>query len=211
MTHRPRLTFSPSAWAKLLFLRDAGETEIGGFGISPPEGLLHVDDLVLIPQRTSVASVEFDDEAVADYFEEQVQVGRQPKEFARIWIHTHPGICPLPSPTDEMTFARVFGHCDWAVMFILARGGASYARLAWNRGLRAALKISVEVDFHSPFTGSDRAAWQQDYGRCVRPYATQWPADSLDRELEALWSDDPVHRLNERRFPLAEESHRHAD
>ena len=28
----PVLRFSPTAWAKLLFLRDAGDTEIGGFG-----------------------------------------------------------------------------------------------------------------------------------------------------------------------------------
>ena len=29
----PTLRFSPYAWAKLLFLRDLGETEVGGFGI----------------------------------------------------------------------------------------------------------------------------------------------------------------------------------
>ena len=30
----PTLRFSPTAWAKLLFLRDADDTEVGGFGIS---------------------------------------------------------------------------------------------------------------------------------------------------------------------------------
>ncbi|TWU40156.1 hypothetical protein Q31b_35010 [Novipirellula aureliae] len=31
---RPRLRFTPYAWAKLLCLRDAGPSEVGGFGIS---------------------------------------------------------------------------------------------------------------------------------------------------------------------------------
>jgi len=31
---RPKLRFSPTAWAKLLFLRDRGPTEVGGFGIT---------------------------------------------------------------------------------------------------------------------------------------------------------------------------------
>ena len=31
---RPSLRFSPYAWGKLLFLRDRGETEIGGFGLA---------------------------------------------------------------------------------------------------------------------------------------------------------------------------------
>ena len=33
-TATPVLRFSPTAWAKLLFLRDYGETEVGGFGIA---------------------------------------------------------------------------------------------------------------------------------------------------------------------------------
>ena len=182
---RPRLTFTPTAWAKLLFLRDLGETEIGGFGVSRPEALLSVHDLVLIPQITSPVSVEFDDHAVADYFEQQVAFGRRPEEFARIWVHTHPGTCPLPSPTDEATFARVFGTCDWAVMLILARGGATYARLAWNRGPRAALRIGVEVEYGRPFDGSDQAAWHGEYHRCVEP-CQHWPALGTNWDEELL-------------------------
>jgi len=180
---RSKLTFSPTTWAKLLYLRDVGETEIGGFGISHPDDLLCVQDLALIPQITSPVSVEFDDHAVADYFEQQVALGYRPEQFARIWVHTHPGSCPLPSATDEATFARVFGRCDWAIMLILARGGATYARLAWNQGPRAALRIGVEVDFQRPFAGSDQACWQGEYDRCVEP-CLRWHA------LGADWSDE---------------------
>ena len=40
----PTLRFSPTAWAKLLFLRDLGDTEVGGFGISAADDLLYVED-----------------------------------------------------------------------------------------------------------------------------------------------------------------------
>ena len=43
LRHQPpprTLRFSPYAWAKLLYLRDAGDTEIGGFAITSPDDLL---------------------------------------------------------------------------------------------------------------------------------------------------------------------------
>lgn len=47
----PILRFSPYAWAKLLFLRDRGPTEVGGFGIASPEDLLLVKTLPLSGKR----------------------------------------------------------------------------------------------------------------------------------------------------------------
>ena len=38
----PSLRFTPTAWAKLLFLRDYGDTEVGGFGIAASDDLLLV-------------------------------------------------------------------------------------------------------------------------------------------------------------------------
>ena len=119
----PALRFSPYAWAKLLFLRDQGETEVGGFGVSAEDDLLLVEDVRLIGQQTTIVSVEFDDEAVADFFDEQVDAGLPPERFFRLWLHTHPGDSAAPSSTDEETFQRVFGRCDWAVMAILAEEG----------------------------------------------------------------------------------------
>src|SRR5690242_14104510 len=115
----PVLRFTPTAWAKLLRLRDLGETEVGGFGISAPDDLLLIEDVRLVCQICAVVSVKFDDLAVADFFDEQVDEGRRPEQFARIWVHTHPGDSPQPSGVDEQTFARCFGQSDWAVMFIL--------------------------------------------------------------------------------------------
>jgi len=159
----PVLRFSPTAWAKLLFFRDRGQTEIGGFGISAVDDLLLMEDFVTVKQDATVASISFDDEAVADLFDMQVDAGRKPEQFGRIWLHTHPGNSPLPSVTDEETFRRVFGNCQWAVMFILAHGGKSHARLRFSVGPGGQTVIPIAVDYCRPFGPSDRDAWEAEY------------------------------------------------
>ena len=71
-TLSPALRFSPTAWAKLLFLRDYGGTEVGGFGIAAKGDLLFVEDIQLVEQECSWAHVAFDDDSVADFFDQQV-------------------------------------------------------------------------------------------------------------------------------------------
>lgn len=98
----PTLRFTPHAWAKLLFLRDLGPTEIGGFGLTAEESPLLVEDILLVRQSCTSVSVRLDDAAVADLFEDQVARGIAPARFARIWLHTHPGTAPaLATPTSE--------------------------------------------------------------------------------------------------------------
>ena len=166
---RPSLRFTPHAWAKLLFLRDFGDTEVGGFGISAPDDLLLVRDFMLVPQICSSVTVAFDDVAVADFFDQQIDLGRRPENCGRVWIHTHPGDSARPSGVDEETFARVFGRSDWAVMAIVACGGQTYARLRFQAGPGGSLTIPMEVDFQTPFAASDYAAWTQEYLACVKP------------------------------------------
>jgi hypothetical protein len=83
-------------------------------------------------------------------------------------VHTHPGSSAQPSNTDEETFRRCFGTSDWAVMFIVARGGQTYARLRLNAGPGADVILPVEVDFSLPFAAADQAAWASDYQQAVR-------------------------------------------
>jgi proteasome lid subunit RPN8/RPN11 len=165
----PVLRFSPTAWAKLLYFRDRQETEVGGLAVTAPQDLLRVDEFVTVKQDVTVASVSFDDQAVADFFEAQVDAGRKPEQFGRIWLHTHPGDSPVPSGTDELTFSRVFGSCQWAIMFVLARGGKSYARLRFNVGPGGNIVIPVEVDFTSAFGPSQSDEWEQEYKSNIHP------------------------------------------
>lgn len=120
-------------------------------------------DIRLVRQFCSPVTVEFDDAAVADFFDEQVDQGRCPEEFCRIWMHTHPCNSARPSLTDEETFSRCFGCTDWAVMFILARKGETYARLRFNAGPGGSLVIQSQVEFRAPFGGAAQETWEQEY------------------------------------------------
>jgi proteasome lid subunit RPN8/RPN11 len=186
----PVLRFSPTAWAKLLFFRDMGESEIGGFGIAAADNLLRIEEFCTVKQEATVASIAFDDLAVADFFEAQVDAGRKPEQFGRIWLHTHPGNSAQPSATDDETFWRVFGRCQWAVMFILARSGHSYARLRFNIGPGGEAELPVKVDYSRSFGPSAFEAWEAEYRVNVKidPGFVE-----LDRRVKSL-DEDPWDR-----------------
>jgi len=139
------------------------DNEVGGFGVAAANDLLFVTDFALVKQKVTCVSVCFEDESVADFFEDQVQAGRKPEQFARIWLHTHPGDSPLPSTTDEKTFERVFGKCDWSVMFILAQDSSTFAKLRFNVGPGGDIKIPVCVDYCCEFDGADFNSWRKQY------------------------------------------------
>jgi len=178
-----------------LYLRDLGPTEVGGFGITEPENLLCVSEFQLITQHCTETFVAFDDAAVADYFDDQTDLGRQPQQCGRIWIHTHPGDSPLPSSVDIETFHRVFGHCDWAVMFILARSGDTFARLHWRHG-QGSIGLEVEIDYGQPFPASDELGWQAEYEATVQ--VETWPKETRKSDPFAdVDRDSPFHAFGD--------------
>ena len=74
----------------------------------------------------------------------------------------------MPSSVDEATFRRVFGGCQWAVMFIVAEGDKSYARLRFSVGPGGQVVIPVEVDYSKPFGPSDQDAWEAEYKASIK-------------------------------------------
>lgn len=188
---QPCLRFSPTAWAKLLYLRDCGDSEVGGFAVTAASDLLLVEEIRLVTQHCSPVYVSFEDEAVAEYFDRQVDDGLKPEQFARIWVHTHPGQCALPSSTDEDTFQRVFGRSDWAVMFILAQEGQTYARLRFSIGPGADAEIPVQVDYGREFSGSNWPAWQEEYAANVRLLAPSPFVEAMNWWEDEFLPPDP--------------------
>ncbi len=172
-----RLYFAPVAWLKLQWFCHAGKTEVGGFGISSSHNPLYIEEFETLPQQTTIATVAFDDAAVADYFDRCVDRCLKPDRFARVWLHTHPGASPRPSQTDEETFACRFGFCDWSVMAILSRTGKTYARLAFSAGPSAQVDLPVSVHWaHFPeqlatLPGIHQlvADWMAEYAANIRP------------------------------------------
>jgi proteasome lid subunit RPN8/RPN11 len=184
----PTLRLTPYAWAKLIFMRDVGGTEIGAFGISHASDLLLVEDIVMVRQFCTPVTVQFADDAVADYFDDQVDAGRKPEQFSRIWLHTHPGDCPRPSGTDEETFRRCFGQTDWAVMFIVAQGGATYGRLRFNAGPGVDTPLRRAIDYTVPFPAADQERWLAEYEDTVEA------VDPFEGFSDPFFADEFPHR-----------------
>ena len=197
---RPALVFSPLAWLKLMFFLHAGETEVGGFGVSAEHDLLYVQDFVTVKQRTTCITVAFADEAVADYFDGCVDAGLTPARFARIWCHTHPGASAEPSSVDERTFERVFGSCDWSLMFIVSRTGSTYARLAFSAGPGAEMLIPVKVDWQAwhkvletlPNAGDLYRQWASEFSDNVQPLPDHCARLGAGDNFDVLYLDDPT-------------------
>lgn len=191
------LTLSPLCWLKLQLFLHGGDTEIGGFAVSRSDNLLYLHDFVTVRQEVTAVTVAFDDGAVADYFDAQVDGGLAPERFGRVWVHTHPGESPDPSSVDEQTFHRVFGACDWAIMLIVSRTGKTYCRLSFSAGPGGAMLLPVRVDWSAwPQLLLDQAgalsalfeAWMDEYGANVIPLMP--PTTSADRSSPIAWSGD---------------------
>jgi hypothetical protein len=209
------ITFAPLAWLKLLMFLHAGDTEVGGFGISAEKRPLYIEDFVTVKQTVTAVTVAFDDTAVADYFDDCIDRGLSPSRFARIWLHTHPGASPEPSSVDEETFARVFGDCDWAVMLIVSRTQAKYARLSFNAGPGGSVLLPVNIDWaawpelvlnHGAELSAICESWMDEYGKNICPavcFSNRMPMldPCFGRQLwaDALWREDDLYERHEQK------------
>lgn len=175
---------------KLLFFCGAGKenvggnTEIGGFGITAADNPFLVEDFVTVNQENYSFFVKFDDEAVANFFEDQVEAGKHPSQFGRIWLHTHPGASPFPSGVDEDTFKKAFGNCDQAVMFIMAENGPVYARL---RKGEDEFFLNVDIQFDAEYRKLDPEAWKKEFAENI--HAVAWREAGNTLGTEQRWSN----------------------
>jgi hypothetical protein len=197
--HATALIFAPLAWLKLQYFCHSGDTEIGGFGITRRKNLLYVEEFHTVRQAVTPVTVRFDDSAVADFFDNGVDQGLMPAQFGRIWLHTHPGDSAMPSGTDEETFARVFGVCDWSVMFILSRTGQAYARLAFSAGPGGQVMLPVEVDWSAwpkAICNSDQLLtacaedWRQEFAANIMPEQVLMHSAARSSSVQSS-GDDP--------------------
>lgn len=162
-----KLQFSPYAWAKLLYFRDAGNTEVGMYGITPTEDPMLITDVRLVKQECTGATVELDTEDSGKFVERMLDEGLAPWQCQNIWIHTHPGNCPEPSGTDKDNFKKNFSHPNWAVFFILANGGQTWCEVQFNVGPTCRVTCEHSVVYEGNFRGTDKEAWQEEYKKNV--------------------------------------------
>lgn len=195
-----KLLMTPYVYSKLLYIRDIGDTEIGGFGVCENEEYpLLITDFQMVKQECTSATVEFDDDDIYRYVDEMAKVKIYPAQCMRIWIHTHPGSSPNPSNTDENTFknkilqAESKHPADWGVMYILAKEGAEYARLSVYAGEQSKVfkdmfgltsnfvsrKIENVIDYDESYNGTDYEAWEKEYEMYVSKGVSYYVAPGL--------------------------------
>lgn len=172
-----KLTFTPYAFAKIMYMANAVDIEISGMAITTSSDPLLVTDFLLIKQEGTEASTEFD----MDHYEEVMfalcdpsgETKLQPTQCQRIWVHTHPSFSPTPSLTDVKTFSDGWGVCDWSVMCIVTQEGEMFAQLnikssAENvTGKHIRHKLETGVSYLHPFPETDHEAWQEELDTLV--------------------------------------------
>jgi len=144
-------------------MRDIGETEVAGYCITGTDDPLFVTDFITIKQTCTSCTFDLDPDALAEYSEEMLDYGLMPWQFSNILAHTHPGDSPSPSCIDEDNFKKAFSHPDWAIMFIIAKGGQTYCRIKSNTGPGLEKTLQVAIDWEHEFDGSDYDEWEQEY------------------------------------------------
>lgn len=163
------LKFTPYARAKLQFICDNYEHEVGAMGIAATADPFLVTDLFIPKQKCSDTFVAMDANDLADsmfmvYCDPDGPHKLKPHQVGRIYIHTHPSGCLSPSLHDETIFSESFGNMPWAMMVILPKGGPLYARIrvALGNDFQMQLRIRDEIVITSDFPAASKAEWQKE-------------------------------------------------
>jgi proteasome lid subunit RPN8/RPN11 len=158
------LVFDGKAWAKIQhYVSEYANLECGGMGIVSIANPLYITEFELIKQEVSGATVRFDPFAFGEFVDNQFdRFKRQPCEVNRIWIHTHPGMCPHPSIVDEETFLTNYGKHSWAIMVVISRD-CVYARIHFSAGPAGDFCIPVVLSEKYVSTEEDIQLWNQEY------------------------------------------------
>ena len=154
-------------------MRDFGSTEVSGCCVTHPNNFLCITDFVMAAQECSATSTEMDGEDLLSLMYMMRDQGIDNERWARIWLHTHPGMSPNPSQTDEKEFASNYASQQWAIMAILSTDGRTYCRLKSNVGPTITKELQIRVanglwydDNHVelPFEGDDHLSrWAAEY------------------------------------------------
>jgi len=161
------LRFSAFAYAKLIFWRDCGQTEIGCYGLTETDDPLLITDLRMIKQVCTSISVDFDKDDSIAFVEEMADKNIPLWSCQSVFIHSHPGDSPCPSQADEENFRDNFSIANCSIFYIIARSGKDYARMRFNVPPGMDVDIKTRIDYSVPFKASNHEAWEKEYDEKV--------------------------------------------
>jgi len=181
----PILHFTSEAWNHLLWLRDRGDTEVSAFGyLEDQKDNLVVESLIIPKQECSSATTEMDDESLSELGEAMTKKRVVPWRYTRVWIHTHPGESPTPSSKDWETFREIFGRSNWAIMFVLAKGGQTHCQMVL-RSDRWELYQTIPCKVLTP-VGRE---WEEEYRAKIETKTYGIPMGYGSYQLPAHYQD----------------------
>ncbi len=194
ITYGDTLRFTAYAYAKLLWMRDRGDTEVAGYCVTGTSDPLLVTDFKLIKQKCTGVTFDLDTNDLAEYQDSMLDANLAVWQSARILAHTHPGFSPEPSGVDEENFRKAFSSSDWAIMLIISESGATYCRMKMNVGPGVEKQLKVQVDFSQDFPVSNHSEWNAEY----KDNVTVEPTFRMTgKELRATQSAFSPNNLNE--------------
>jgi hypothetical protein len=141
-------------------------------GVSLPDEPLVIVDARLRPSPSTLADASH-----------QRADRATPEEH--IWILTHAGDDPMPTPSDEDVFGILCRCTPWAVLCVLTPAGRHAARLEFQVGPGGPLRVPVCLDLSRPFAAADHTAWDCEFaaisGPLGPPTARRRPAPPVSR------------------------------
>lgn len=146
---RPQVRIPLLMWQKMMAYVTACPVEINGFGLVSfvdPRTIV-VEDVFILDQTATVASVETDPAAIARHMYEMQQAGGDPGKIKLQW-HSHVTMPTFFSQTDWENIEDWPG--DWLLSLVLNQSGESACRLDFLRPIRAGYEIEPVIDAGLP-------------------------------------------------------------
>jgi hypothetical protein len=128
---QPGLAIKPVCLAKLMAYTQACDGEISGFGavyVDADRRTFVLEDVSILRQRVTRASVEIEASDVADFLTDYVASGGDVNQL-RCWWHSHFDMQAFHSSIDNDTLENALADAPWIVSLVVNRAGEMRASL----------------------------------------------------------------------------------
>jgi hypothetical protein len=189
------IRFTAYAFAKMLYLREKGSTEISGFALTDENDPYLIIDFLLPKQECTGVTTEMTSEGIVELFDKLSGpakfngLGLSPSRYGRIWIHTHPGFSSEPSGTDWSTFKGTFGDKEWSIMFVFSSEREATCMLQIQALPDAHFRIPWEISWEHPFAGTNYAEWDKEYDDKVTTHSYTYSPGSYSNYSRGNYSN----------------------
>lgn len=148
---------------KLIYMASKEDTEVFAIGVAKDVNHpLDIEDIVLMPQEVTGASVDVDENGLAKVVDELSQSGVEPAQL-RVWLHTHPGKgVPSPSSVDWETLEKYHAMSRWTVMVIFDSEGTNSCGYMMHRDFPDHV-VKVDVSTVTFISQEDIDKWDEEY------------------------------------------------